>query len=75
MKDLVHEIWPWGSSMPPQKERINLLNDFKEAHSRSFQKAIHCEILLRGGLDKFDFKISIWSSVYVSVPIAVGILG
>jgi hypothetical protein len=27
-----------------------------EAHSRAFQKAIHCEIFLRGGVDNFDFK-------------------
>jgi len=42
--------------MAPLKERINLLKDFMEAHSRAFQKAMHCEILLRGGADNFDFK-------------------
>jgi hypothetical protein len=55
-KDLIREIWSCPSSLPPQKERINLLNDFKEAHARAFGKAIHCEILLRGGVDNFDFK-------------------
>ena len=49
-------IRPWFPSLAPSKESMNFLQDFMEAHSRAFQKAIHCEILLRGGIDKFDFK-------------------
>jgi hypothetical protein len=37
-------------------ERINLLNDFTEAHARAFQKAIYCDMLLRGGAESFDFR-------------------
>lgn len=52
------ERWPWTSSseLPPQKDRIKLLHDFDRAHARNIQKSVHCDMLLRGGPDVFDFK-------------------
>lgn len=55
-KDSARQMRSVFNSLPPLKERLNLLSDFITAHSRSLQKSIHCEILLRGGVHSFDFR-------------------
>lgn len=58
-KALLQELLPGFTipkSFPSHGERIRLFHHFRHSHIWSFQRAVAYPVLMRGGVNRFDFK-------------------